>query len=209
MKRTLLAVAVLCPMIAAAYACSTDTFTGSDASGDGASPQSDFCSAEAIYVHQCFGDAACLQGDLNNCGSTFSALAPGFSGALTHCMQENQLQCTGDITKILASSCVSGAMQGYANDSGAFAALAQDYCARCDKTNANCVASYGNAFPKPGFIASLYADPVIANIDVCEKLLDGGTITTVDASYDCKTQSIICEVAIASASLPASGCNDH
>ncbi len=206
MKRTLLAVAVLCPMIAAAYACSTDTFTGSDAS-DGASPQSDFCSAEAVYVHQCFGDASCLQADLNNCGATFSALSPGFAAALTKCMQGNDLQCTSDVSKLLASPCVSGALAGYVNDSGALAKLATDYCARCDKADAACAANFAST--SDGLIASLFADPVITNIDTCEKLLDGGLITTVDASYDCKTQSLLCAAAIANASLPASACSDH
>ncbi|HEX4517390.1 MAG TPA: hypothetical protein VH054_27785 [Polyangiaceae bacterium] len=207
MKRTLLAVAVLCPMIAAAYACSTDTFSGSDASSESGSPQSDFCSAEAVYVHQCYGDAACLQTGLNNCGATFSALAPGFSAALTQCMQENQLPCTADVSKILASSCMSKALQSYTNDSGAFASLATDYCARCDKTTAGC--ADGFAATGPGQIASLFADPVIMNIDACEKLTDGGTVTTLDASYDCKDQSIICAIALANASLPASACTDR
>jgi hypothetical protein len=207
MKRPLLAVAVLCPMIAAAYACSTDTFTGGDASSvESGSPQSDFCSAEAVYVHGCFADAAC-QADLSNCGATFSALSPGFSAALTQCMQDTQLPCTTDISKILASACVSKALQSYTNDSGAFASLANDYCARCDKAEAGC--ADGFAATGPGQIASLFADPVVMNIDACEKLTDGGTVTTLDASYDCKDQAIICAIALANASLPASACTDR
>ena len=212
MKRAVLAVVVLAPMIAAVYACSTDTFSGSDG-GDGGDggviSQSDFCAAEAIYLHQCVPDDACAQADLQNCGAVYSAYQPSFLTALAHCVQIGQAPCTGDVGKLLSSPCMTEALAGYSNDSGALASFAQDYCKTCNGGSGGCVDQF--AQPKgAGYIASFFVDGVIQKMDACEKLLDGGKLTLGDASLSCDEQTALCEYEVATNSLPASAaCNDH
>jgi len=132
----LLAALVLAPMVAAAYACSTDTFTGADAAseGGGGVTQADFCDAEALYFHQCgYDDASCAVNALKNCGTVYSTLTSGYTTALTNCISMGQAPCTGETSKLLNSACMSGQLAGYTNDSGALASLAKDFCDRCDK----------------------------------------------------------------------------
>ncbi|HEY2365509.1 MAG TPA: hypothetical protein VGH87_03945, partial [Polyangiaceae bacterium] len=145
MRRTLVAVAVLTPMIAAAYACSTDTFTGGDAApeGGGGATKDDFCDAEARYFTNCGEiDAACIQQDLQHCGDLYGDFTNGFAAAVAHCMSIGNFACNTELGKAAVSSCITGALAGYQNDSGALANFAKDYCEKCDPTNAACAANF-------------------------------------------------------------------
>src|SRR5580765_2619904 len=96
MRRTLLAIAVLAPMLAVAYAFSTDSFTNGDAAseGGGGVTQADFCDAEAQYFRSCsMFDAACIQQDLQNCGALYSDFTSGFATAVAHCMEKGNFAC--------------------------------------------------------------------------------------------------------------------
>ena len=212
MRRALLAVAVLSPMVAAAYACSTDTFSGADAApeGGGGVTQADFCDAEALYFHQCgYDDAACAAANLKNCGTVYSTLTNGYTTALTNCIRLGQAPCTGEASKLLTSTCMSGQLAGYVSDSGALASLAKDFCDRCDKGSTTCQGKFASAADQPGYIPSFYSDNVIQAMDKCVQGLDGGTIVVGDASIDCLTQALLCEYTAISNAAPSTPCNDH
>src|SRR5678815_5316050 len=136
MKRALLAVAALAPMVAAAYACSTDTFTDADAAsegGGGGVTQADFCDAEAQYFRNCSQfDAACIQQDLQNCGALYNDFTSGFATAVAHCMTKGGFTCNTEIGKAILSLCMKEELAGYQNDSGMLATFTQDFCAKCD-----------------------------------------------------------------------------
>lgn len=212
MRRTLLAVAVLAPAIAAAYACSTDTFTNGDASdegGGGGVTQADFCDAEAFYFRSCGEiDAACIQQDLKNCGELYNDFTSGFATAVAHCMSIGNFACNTEIGKSVISQCMANALVGYQNDSGVLASFAKNYCAKCDPTNPACVQNFASAPDKPGYLASMFDDAIIKNMDDCEKKIDGGPSTT-DDSGACLNQTLYCEGFAVALAGPAEACGDH
>ena len=211
MKRALFAAAALAPMIEAAYACRSDSFQNGDASPEagGGVTQADFCDAEALYLHQCgFEDAACAQADLKNCGTYYAAVTNALASAITFCIDKGQLPCTSDLGKAIVSPCVAGQLSGYQNDSGELANFANDFCNRCQKSNPTCVSTFASA-PQPGYIPSLFDDSVIKVMDECEKKLDGGVLTSADASFDCLGQSLLCEYIAIGLTTPASTCTDR
>jgi hypothetical protein len=212
MKRALLAAAVLAPMIAAAYACQSDSFQNGDASEEGGGPitQADFCAAESLYMHQCgIFDAACVQVDLQNCGALYAVFTSGFAAAFTHCWEAGQLPCNVDLTKTLTAKCMSDELAGYHNDSGELASFAKDFCGHCTPSSSTCETKFASAIDQPGYLASLFSDTVIKSMDDCEKKLDASTVTVGDASPQCLNETLACELIGIALNGPAEACKDN
>jgi hypothetical protein len=216
MRRALVAIAVLGPMTAAVYACTTDDFTndggaeaGVESGVEGGVTQAEFCAAEALYFSNCGYDAACAQTDLKSCGALFAAFSNGFAAALAHCMEIIQLPCSGEFTKTLGSPCITQELTGYVNDSGVLAAFANDFCNACDKGSSTCAGKFASAANQPGYIPSLFSDGVIQQMDNCEKNLDGGVILTPDGSVSCLQQTLLCEYYAIGNAGPPSACTDQ
>jgi hypothetical protein len=184
------------------YACTSDSFVGTDA-GDageaGADAQADFCSGEAAFFAKCSYDASCYQKDLNNCGYTFSTLNPATAAAFATCAKANELNC-GDLFSVVTQPCAEQQLATFVNDGGAFAKLTASYCQRCGV--ANCAATFGAAPPNAGvgYPASLVDDTIIAKIDaLCGK---------ADASpADCSFFEV-CEVYQLYTAIELNACND-
>ena len=62
---------------------------------------------------------------------------------------------------------------------------------------------------QPGYLASIFDDSVIKVMDECEKKLDGGVLTSGDASFDCLSQTLLCEYIAIGVATPASACTDR
>jgi hypothetical protein len=201
-------------MIAAAYACSTDTFTGSDATAEGGSrgvTQDEFCDAEAHYFQSCGEiDAGCIQQDLQQCGKLYSDLTNGFATAVAHCMTAGTFACNTELGKAVVSSCITSELAdaGYQNDSGALAQFAQDFCAKCDPGSPTCVGKFASAPDQPGYLPSMFNDSIIQGMDICEKAIDAAPIT-VDDSGACLAKTLFCEGYALSQAGPAEACGDH
>ena len=213
MRRTLLAVAVLAPMIAAAYACSTDTFTAGDASdeGGGGVTQADFCAAEAHYFTSCGEiDAACVQQDLKQCGALYGDFTSGFATAVAHCWWVGNFACNTELGKAAVSGCITGelAEAGYQNDSGALASFAKDFCAKCDPDSSTCEGKFAASTDQPGYYAAMFNDNIINSMDNCMKLVDAAPITVGDSGA-CLAKALGCEALAISLAGPPEACGDH
>lgn len=200
-------------MVAAAYACSTDTFTNGDASpeGGGGVTQADFCAAETNYFRSCNEiDAECIQQDLQNCGDLYGDLTNGFATAVAHCMSMGNFACNTALGKASTSGCITGqlAEAGYQNDSGVLASFAKDFCAKCDPTSSGCVVKFASSPDQPGYLASMFNDGIIKNMDDCLKKVDASPITA-DDSGACLTATLICEAFAVSLAGPPEACGDH
>jgi len=214
MRRTLLAVGVLAPMIAAAWACSTDTFTNGDAAaeaGDGGGPvtKDEFCAAESQYFGNCpNGDAACMQQDLKNCGNLYDDFTSGFATAVAHCMRQGGFACNTELGKAVISQCMKDALVGYSNDSGELANFAKDFCSKCAPGSSTCVGKFASASDQPGYLPSMFNDDIIKTMDNCEKQIDASTVTVNDASA-CLNASLVCEYIAIGLAGPPEACNDN
>jgi hypothetical protein len=201
-----------------AYACSNDTFTGDDG-GDGTSatdaqpetsPQADFCDAEATYLAKCKVDAACAYANLSSCGQLYADLNPVLTAAVTACIELDQLGCKFELSDILTSACVQSQLSGYVNDGGAITQLGIDFCKACDPASpASCEAKFAAAIDQPGYLPSMFTNPIITQIDIgCAKKLDGGPVIVGDASIDCLNQFLLCEVLTFQTQIPKDNCVD-
>jgi len=213
MRRALLAVAVLSPMVAAAWACSTDTFTNGDAAseggGGGGVTKDDFCDAEALYFRNCANfDAACIQKDLQNCGALYDDFTQGFATAVAHCMEKGNFACNTELAKSVLSTCMTNELAGYHNDSGMLATLTQDFCAKCDPASPTCADNFASAPQQPGYLPSMFNDAILKTMDDCEKKIDAAPITK-DDSGACLNQSLICEYIAIGLAGPAEACKDN
>ncbi len=212
-----LAPVVFAPLATLEYACSTDTFQSNDggdatagdaASGDASPPtQADFCDAEAVYYTHCGYTGACAVKDLGSCGSIFASLDPAVVAAFTVCANAEQLDCV-DFFTLTTEACMSGHLPSGFNTSQALATLTSDYCKTCGKTDSTCAATF-TAINQPGYIAALFADSIIGNIDtVCAKALDGGSFVTDGGTVSCSTVFTVCELGVAGGSLPKDACKE-
>ncbi len=203
--------AVLGALGYAAYACTSDTFTGdggADGAGDAAGPatQAEFCDAEATYYAHCNVDAACATTNITNCGSLFAYLSPAFATAVARCMEQNQLDCNATFSSVASSPCVQTELAGTSNGGSAFNELATDFCKWCGTTQ-SCVASFG-ASDQPGYAASLFSDPVINQIDKsCTPKTDASAANS-DGGLTCAQDFELCEYIVLGLMLPKNACQD-
>jgi hypothetical protein len=197
-------------MVAAAYACSTDTFTNGDATaegGGGGVSKDEFCDAEANYFRYCSTfDAACIQKDLQNCGALYSDLTSGFATAIAHCMEKGTFACNTELSKAVLSQCMSQELAGYVNDSGTLAIFGNDFCAKCAPTSTTCGAKFASAPDQPGYLPSMFNDGIIKNMDDCLKQADAGNVA-VDAST-CLNATLVCEYIALGLAGPPEACGD-
>jgi hypothetical protein len=200
------------PMMAAAYACSTDTFTGGDASaegGGGGVSSNDFCDAEAHYFRACGEiDAACIQQDLQHCADLYGDLTSGFATAVAYCMNEGGLACNTELGNAAVKGCLASQLIGYQNDSGVLANFANDFCAKCDPNSPTCAGKFASQPDQPGYLPSMFNDKIIQSMDDCLKQYVDAAPITKDDSGACLAQSVYCEAVALKQAGPPEACGD-
>ncbi len=198
--RVLIAGAVVGALGWAAYACTSDTF-------DGGAPatQAEFCDAEATYYSYCHIDAACVATNLNNCGSLYSYLSAPFATAIAHCAEKDQIDCNATYGSMITTPCVQNELADASNTSSALANLAADFCKACGATQ-SCVQKFASTTDQPGYLASLFSDPIVNQIDnTCIPKNDAGFN---DGGLTCAQQFALCEYVVLGFTLPKGACQE-
>ena len=206
--RLLAIVPVGAAALAFGNACSTDTFVpdggdGSLADVSTSNPQADFCDAQATFFKGCGYTNSCFQQAMKNCGSTYSYFAPAVTAAYTSCVGLGRLTCATDFGKLFGQPCIQDQLSTWVNDSGALAKLGQDFCTKCLPADPNCTANFAKSGTGIGYVASIFDDAIISDIDNgCAQPPPS------DAGTACATTFYICELVEIVQNVPGINCAD-